>query len=54
MMSRRAEMVAERGRVFQEDPDHSGASGPSGASFGALVSYPFAFQSFSGQNVAVV
>jgi hypothetical protein len=29
-------------------------TGPPGAFFGASVLYPFAFQSFSGQNVAVV
>jgi len=30
-----------------------GLSGPAGAFFGASVLYPFAFQSFSGQNVEV-
>jgi hypothetical protein len=33
--------------------DHSGSIGPSCVSFGGAVLYPFSFQSFRGQNVAV-
>lgn len=48
MLGRARRPPAARGALRS---DHSGLTGPSGASFGTAVLYPFAFQSLSGQNV---
>jgi hypothetical protein len=43
-----------RSRKFGRQSDQFGFTGPSAGFFGASVLYPLAFQSLSGQNVAVV